>query len=433
MHSAVKRRFEHAAVPRVSGRALQQGAVLLAAYSFGNLLQYLFHVLASRWLGPAEYGIVVSLLGASVILSVPTSIAQTVMTQYVSGFFARNEPGKISALLVDATKRFSLISLAIFGLVVLFSPIIAAFLNIPETWPVIAMGSTFLLIGPLTSITASLQGLQRFYSVAAQAALGAGFRLASGAILIVLGLGASGALGAQTVSNLLVVVIFAFSLRDRFQAPVTEHGLTLRAVSQYSGIVFFGTLAFAVLTNMDVLIVKHFFSPEEAGYYSSASVLGKIILFFPTAISTMMFPKTSFRFALGQSASDLARKSLLVSAGLCAAGALVLAVFPRFAVSLLFGEQYDPSISLVGLYGMAMALCALVQLVLNFYLSQQEARFVWLLVAVTAALIVFLAFVHVTLAQVIISLAVGAAAVLLIGELWLDGLGLVRSVRAVFE
>ncbi len=429
---AVRQRLEGIA-PRVSNVALQQGVVLLAANSLGNVLQYAFHFFASRMLGPTEYGVFVSLLGVSMILTVPTAIAQTVITQYVSGFYARKEMTRASALIRRATKELSLASGVVFGLTCLASPVLAVFLNIPSAWPIVAMGSVFLLTGPFTTITSALQGLQRFYAVAAQSVLGPGFRLGVGVVLMLAGMGASGALSATTISNLLIVGVFIFPLRHLFSGPVEEHGLTWGALSRSAGLVFVGTLAFTVLTNMDVVLVKHFFSATEAGFYSSASVLGKVILFFPGAVSTMMFPKSSYRYALGQSATDLARKSVLVSLVLCGGAAAALAIFPAVAVQVVFGDQFEASVSLVGPYGLAMGVCALVQLLLFFYISQQQARFAWLMVAVTGALAVFLVLVHVSMIQVILSLAAGASIILIVGEFWLDGLGLVQSCRSLLK
>jgi O-antigen/teichoic acid export membrane protein len=433
VYSTIKQRVAEVVTPRVSTRTLQQGLVLMAANMAGSLLQYLFHFFSSRMLGPVDYGVFTALLGLSVILTVPAGIAQTMITQFISGFYARNESGRIAALFADAMGKLSWASVAAFGVIAVASPLIAAFLNIPSIWPVIAMASLLLLTGQFTTFMGTFQGLQRFYLVAAQSLLGPGFRLVAGVLLISVGFGASGALGATTVSNLLVVAIGFFFVRDLWGKKGAAHGLSSGEISAYGGIVFLGTLGFTVLTNIDLVVVKHFFSPVEAGYYSAASVLGKIILFVPGAVSTVMFPKTSYRRALGQSASDVARKSMLISAGLCALGVTLLALFPAAAVHALFGGDYEASIPLVGLYGVTMGLYGMVQLLLAFYISQAEARFAWLLVAVTVLLALFLAFVHATLMQVIVALAVAAVVLLLVSEFWLQGLGLVGFLRATSE
>ncbi len=433
MNSTVIRRLDRLVRSYVANRTVQQGVVLLAANTMGNVLQYAFHAFVSRATGPEEYGVFTSLLALYVIVSVPAGIAQTVITQYVSRFRALGEMSKVSGLFSDGLRYLSLAGIVVFALVAVASAPIAAFLNVPAAMPVAAMASIFLVAGGSTAVAGTLQGLQRFFVISANGVLTPIFRLIGGVLLISLGWGAAGALGASTISTLLAMLVGLFFVRDILRVQYEPHGLALSTLSWYTGVVLLGTLAFTVLTNVDLIVVKHFFSPEQAGYYSAASVLGKIILFFPGAVATVMFPKTSQRFALRQSASDLARKSVLVIVGLCGFAAAILVVFPSLAVHLMFGNQYDGSIGLVGLYGATMGLYALVQLLMTFYISQEEVRFVWLLAVVTAALAIVLALVHVSLTQVILSLAASALGVLVISELWLGGLGLVRRAKAAAE
>jgi O-antigen/teichoic acid export membrane protein len=428
-HLSVAQRLGQVITLHVSASALQQGIVLLSASLAGNLFQYLFHFAAGRILGPTEYGIFASLLALSVILTVPTGIAQTVVTQYTAGFFARKEMGKASGFALDAASRLTVVSLLIFVLVALASPIIAAFLNIPSIWPVVAMGSFFFFAGPLTVLTGALQGLQRFYGVGAQIVLGPGFRLLAGLLLVGLGLGAAGALSATAVSNLIVLALTVPLVRDLLGAPRSQHSLQLLQVTSYTGLVFWGTLAFVVVTNVDLVIVKHFFEPLQAGYYSAASVLGKTILVLPGAVAVFLFPKSSFRYALGQGASDLVRKSGIITLALSGLAAVALYVFQTPAVLIMFGDEYRQAAPLVGMYGATMALFALVQLLFNYYLSRQDARFVWLLVVSAVALGVFLALVHPSLEFVILSLACGGLGILVISEVWLDGFGFVELIK----
>ncbi len=433
MNSAVMQRLDQWVKSYVANRTVQQGLVLLAANTMGNVLQYVFHAFVSRATGPGDYGVFTSLLALYVIVSVPAGIAQTVVTQYVSRFRALNETSKVAGLFVDSLKYLSLAGVVVFVLVAAASVPIASFLNVPSPLPVVAMASIFLVAGGSTVVGGTLQGLQRFFVISANGVLVPIFRLIGGVVLISLGWGAAGALGASTISTFLAVMVGLFFVRDILRMKYEPHGLALSALSWYAGVVLLGTLAYTVLTNIDLIVVKHFFSPEEAGYYSAASVLGKIILFFPAAVSTLMFPKTSQRFALGQNASDIARQSVLVIVGLCGFAAAVLAFFPSLAVHLLFGNQFDGSISLVGLYGATMGLYALVQLLMTFYISQEEARFVWLLASVTVGLAFVLAVFHVSLVQVILSLAASALGVLIISEIWLGGLGLVTRSKAAAE
>jgi len=59
--------------------ALRQGAIFFAASSLAGALNYVYHVLMGRMLGPDDYGAFSSLVAILVIFSVSTSVVQTVV------------------------------------------------------------------------------------------------------------------------------------------------------------------------------------------------------------------------------------------------------------------------------------------------------------------------------------------------------------------
>ncbi|MBI3742488.1 MAG: oligosaccharide flippase family protein [Chloroflexi bacterium] len=419
-------RADGAIFPTITTPAVRQGFVLFAANSIGNGLQYVYHIFASRLLGPDEYGVFTSLLALSVIVAVPAGIAQMLITQYVASFQAREETEKITALVMDSLGKLTGASFIAGAAMIAASAPIAQFLNVSSNLPVIATAGLFFFTGAITTFNATLQGLQRFYFLALLGIIAATVRVIFGLALIAAGLGVIGALGGSIIASVATATLAFIALRAHFRLPTRSHGLTMRAVSRYAVLVLGGMLALTVMTNIDLLIVKHFFTPAEAGYYSAATVLGKTILFFPGAIITLIFPKISRRFALGKNTADLARQSFVVMLGLCGFAALALYFFPAFAVRVLFGDQYDASIPLVGWYGFAMGLFALVQLLWTIYIAQEEGRFVILLLSVTSALALALWLLHANLLMVIASLGLSALTILIVSEIWLGGLGLVK-------
>jgi O-antigen/teichoic acid export membrane protein len=48
------------------------------------------------------------------------------------------------------------------------------------------------------------------------------------------------------------------------------------------------TAAAAVFLNVDVLLVKHYLSPESAGSYSLLSLVGKMVFFFGSLLSSFI-------------------------------------------------------------------------------------------------------------------------------------------------
>ena len=78
----------------------------------------------------------------------------------------------------------------------------------------------------------------------------------------------------------------------------SAEAITLPHISRsYTMLTLVGLLSFAVLVNMDAILVKSFFDPETAGNYGVVVTLGKMNLFIPLALGMVLFPKAVDRQA----------------------------------------------------------------------------------------------------------------------------------------
>lgn len=394
--------------------------MLLASIS-ANGLNYLFNLSMNRLLPPAEYGALSSLLALFMILAIPAISAGTVTAQYVSRLHVEGAPADVATFLVDVLKYLGGYGLVLFAVLWLLARPAAKFLQLASNQPVVMLATAMLPAVALPVAQGGLQGQQRFGALSANMVLATGSRLGIGLLLVSGGLGVSGALAASTVSGLLALFCALWVLRPTWQTHRHKSLPPKQRVLQYATAALWGTLAFTVLANADVLLVKHFFSPEEAGYYSTAATLGRIILYLPVAVATVMFPKAAESHARDESASKLARESILVAMILCAPFVVLYFAFPKPLVALLFGDQYVPCASLVGPMGLVMALLAISHLLLLYYLSIRDRRFVIVVVCGAVCLVLGLYAFHSDLDQVMTVLGVAGAGMLLAGEGWCRG------------
>ena len=72
-------------------------------------------------------------------------------------------------------------------------------------------------------------------------------------------------------------------MKDPFKLPFNR-------IYKYAGGLFLANTFFGVMTQADVILVKHHFPPGEAGLYASASIMGKAVMYLPTAIIMALFP-----------------------------------------------------------------------------------------------------------------------------------------------
>ncbi len=162
------------------------------------------------------------------------------------------------------------------------------------------------------------------------------------------------------------------------------------------------------LVNSDMVLVKYFFSPSDAGLYSLAQMLGKIFLFLPGAISMVMFPRTSGLNAKNMETVSVLKRSLLYVLGLCILSVLFYNFFPSLVLKILTGKAYPESIVLGRLFSVSMTFFALLYILLMYFLSVKDLRFIKYLVFFTALQLLAIAVFHNNLIQVQLILCINA-------------------------
>jgi len=168
-----------------------------------------------------------------------------------------------------------------------------------------------------------------------------------------------------------------------------------------------------VLTNMDLILVKHFFTDQDAGYYSIAQMVGKIILFLPHPVVMVMFPKVTIMDAQKKETFPVLIRSLIMAGSLCVIGVILCHLFPALIIQILTGAAYPECIPLVKLFSLNMSFLSLTFVLLYYHLAKQKSGFLYSLVFLTLIQIGFIGLLHQTLPQVL--LIVGGISVLLLG------------------
>ncbi len=401
-----------------------QGAILVGAVTFAYGLDYLFNLAAGRILTPAEFSIVVALAGIGQVLVVASRVIQTVTTRYVARFQAEVTGGaRTSAFFRSmwrASWRWGLIAL---GGGLLLSYPVARFLAIEQIGPVIALAAAIFLMVLRPVVGGTLQGVQQFVSLGLVQIAQAGLRLLFGIILMLAGWGALGAVGSLPLASALALLLSLWLVK-RVLAPApagTRHEVAAPELFRYAGYTAAGLIGYAVLMNMDAILVRRFFDAEAAGNYSAAVTLGKVIQFFPVAVIMVLFPKAAQRRASRRDPGDVLAMAMLVVAFTCGLITVAYALYAGPIVRFTLGSGYDVSNLLLGLLGGAMLLLSLANVWLNYYLSTEWTSFVYLIAVAVVLQALFMWLYHDELWQLPAAMAVSG--------LWLNAAGAVAYWR----
>lgn len=363
---------------RLSNTSTQQGMALFVAANLAYVIDYFFSFATGRLLDPAQFSIFVSLAGLSNVMTVGSRVIQTVVARYVVRFEADrggNEP--LAAFFQKVWRSAWLWGTAVMlGLIVLSWPI-AAWLQIDDVRVVIALASTAVLLIVRPVLGGGLQGLQQFAPLGVVQIVQAGFRLVVGVALILLGWGVLGAMVALPLGSLMAL-LYGLSALDRrvWQKTTVSHGVTIPELFRYSAYTAVGLLSYAVLVNMDAVLVRRFFDADVAGNYGAAITLGKIVQFMPTAIVMLLFPKAARRQAAKQDPANVLLPAFGAVFVLCAAVVTIYIAFTDQIVRLTVGTQYEVDSVVLGLLGVGLMLLALVNVWLFYFLSIDQTDYI---------------------------------------------------------
>ncbi|HQP92037.1 MAG TPA: oligosaccharide flippase family protein, partial [Candidatus Omnitrophota bacterium] len=162
------------------------------------------------------------------------------------------------------------------------------------------------------------------------------------------------------------------------------------------------TLCFFLLTNTDIILVKHFFSPADAGYYSVAQTIGKIVLFVPGAIGVVMFPKIVETHSKKMNTLVVLKKCLWAVGFLSGFAFLLSLLFPNIILNILTGHSQPEAVSLVKYFALSMTFFALVNILMIYHLSLHNMKFIYFMLFVSLLQLTAISLLHSSLEQVLI-------------------------------
>jgi O-antigen/teichoic acid export membrane protein len=377
--------------------------VMIIAVVLSGAINYLFNIVMNRLLGKTSFGDLYSLETVFLIVVMGALSIQTVITKYVAEFDATGNYDRMKVIV----RSFSRWLLLVAGAVVVASAAVAwplaEVLKLESPLFIVILGTAVAAAFYVTLPNGILQGRQYFLALGGAMFGNAALRIIVGVVLVLLGLGVYGALGAGTIAGVVVTVVVLYLTREMFVGPAKvdedfHPGRALRYLVPVALAMFFIIL----LSQMDVVLVKALFSRTGAGDYAYAALAGKAVLFLPDGISLVMFPRVSELKAKGEPTRRVLLWSLAAVTVMVSAVAGFYALFPGFTAYFFAGARGESIASLVGLFGLVMALFAVVKLLAFYHLALEKRAFIWLFVvaavAETAGIILF----HDSLSQVVV-------------------------------
>lgn len=391
-------------------------ALLMLSMTIVNAGNYIYNLIMGRWLGPALFADLSLIVTLLLIVTFLTAPIQMTAARYSAIHTADGDTKTLAAL-----RRFIwFVALGLgLTLMLLFAIFSFALKNFFHTQSPLA----FIIFGaalPFAMLQAvergMLQGRTHFKILAISYQVEMWSRLLVSILLVAMGLSVNGAVIGISLSFVFTWWVARSAVKGLQSKENISKELRLELLA-FAAPVLVSQLGQILINNSDVILVKRFFEPSEAGKYAALALIGRIVFFATWSVVTTMFPIVAQKQKMGEPHAHLLWVSLGIVAGVSLPIVLLTLFAPQWVVSILFGEKYVGVASLLWLYALATSLYALANVVINYRLSLGMGRETGFAIAAGIAQVLGIIFFHASLAQVVY-VQVLVMAVLFLALMW---------------
>jgi O-antigen/teichoic acid export membrane protein len=189
----------------------------------------------------------------------------------------------------------------------------------------------------------------------------------------------------------------SFNLQKRIK--ISE--LNKNQVKYFFLLTAFYELTQIIINNTDILLVKHYFDPYNAGLYASLALIGRVVYFTAWMFVMLLLPKVIELKKEGKKTHLILFKYIGYISFLSCVITTICALFPETIVQLLFGESYLEISSLLWKYSLATSLFAVSNIFAYYFLSLDQYIPVIISGIFGLLQLVLIIWFHETLAQVV--------------------------------
>jgi O-antigen/teichoic acid export membrane protein len=386
---------------------LKQSLLVFTASMVLNVCGFIAHAVASRQLGVTLYGSLYALINTALIAALPAAFIAPVVAQLAAEFRALHDDGHLRGMIEGVTEVFAKIGL-LYMVIAAFAAIpLAGFLHVP-IWSMQFVGMLAAVALFVSALRAIAQGTQDFVGYALSNAIEGVAKVCGIGLLIAVGFKLGGGIVGFFLGPLCALIYLGLRMQRRYVRAVA-HAVRYdwRRILNAGAGAAAATISLALMGSADVVLVKHYFAPHEAGLYAAASLGGKILLYLVGFVSTVLLPQAADRHARGAQTREVLAGSLLMFAAVALFGLFVFRYFGIDVLHALVGHAFDAAAPLLVTYGLAMVLLALTNALTSYGIATHRLAFTAPLLISTFATLAAIVAIHPTLAAVVKVLVVG--------------------------
>jgi O-antigen/teichoic acid export membrane protein len=313
------------------GRVVRGSAILLLSTGLVAATNLVYNILIARMLGASSFGHASALYTLLMLVTAITFSFQII----TSKFIARSSEDLVRAqIYASMLRRAWQVGLGVAVLLAAGSAYLKSYFNLPAQHDLVLLAIAAGVYIPLGVRRGRMQGCYNFRGLAINVVVEVAVKLGGALLFLRLGLGVTGVMAAVLFSIVAAYVVARPGTEYRAKpglikiAPFEEG---MQAVTYFVGQV--------ILSNLDILLVKHFFPPSEAGIYAAVALVGRVVFMLSWSVVSSMFP-VSASHTPGQRGHSVLYTGLFLVGTVTSAFIAAVALAPQALWTMLLGKTF---------------------------------------------------------------------------------------------
>lgn len=392
---------------------LVSGSIFIFAGSIiANLFNFFFSIFMSRNLTVESFGILATTFSLIGLIGIPAGSIVPTIVSFAGSHFAKDDYGSVKVLFLKIIKPLLMISALVLLGFFIFAGGIGNFFKIYDHSIVMIAGISVALAYIGIVSTGLLQAKLAFKYISFTTLVGSILKFALGAGFVLLGFGIRGAIWAVFISGIAPAILGFIYLKSVFLSKINkETKMSFKSILSYGIPSSLSMLGMTSLISTDILLVKHFFDPLNAGIYAGLALVGKVIFYFTGSIVGVTFPLIVKKHAKNEDYNNVFKMAIAM---VLVPSVLITAfyfLYPDFTINFFIkNEIYRSASGLLGLFGIFITTYSLITLFVYYFLSIKKTNvYIPVVFAAISQLLLIVLFHNSLFVVVLISLFVSLA------------------------
>jgi O-antigen/teichoic acid export membrane protein len=364
------------------GHVVRGSAILLLSTGLVAATNLLYNILIARMLGASGFGHA-SALYTLLMLVAAIPLSFQIVT---SKFIARNSQAIVRAqIYATMLRRAWQVGLGIAILLAAGSAYLKSYFNLPARHDLVLLAIAAGVYMPLGVRRGRMQGCYDFRGLAISVVVEVAVKFAGAILFLQFGMGVTGVMAAVLLSIVAAYIAGAPGAQGRAKpglVKIAPFGEGMQAVLYFIGQV--------ILSNLDILLVKHFFPPAEAGIYAAVALVGRVVFMLSWSVVSSMFP-VSASHTNREGGRSVLYTGLFIVGTVTSAFIAAVALTPQSVWDMLLGKPFLLSTTgsfsallnqyaiMTGIYGIAVVL-------MMYEISRRTGSAAWVQLAASVLL-----------------------------------------------